>query len=87
MSKISNQGQLIPSISKIMKFCLLGAWRDDKGFEIYKVSLEFESGRAPLIRVSDSWDFTCSPGPIKCFLRDGVSSNPKKKQRNSWVLI
>jgi len=54
MSKISNQGQLIPSISKIMKFCLLGAWRDDKGFEIYKVSLEFESGRAPLIRVSDS---------------------------------
>jgi hypothetical protein len=66
MSKISNQGQLIPSISKIMEFCLLGAWRDGKGLEICKAGLEFESGRAPLIRVSDSWGFTRSPGPIKC---------------------
>ena len=50
MSKISNQGQLIPSISKIMKFCPLGIWHDSKGFEICKAGLEFESGHASLIR-------------------------------------
>jgi hypothetical protein len=66
MSKISNQGQLIPSISKIMKFCPLGVWRDNKELEICKAGLEFESGRAPLILAWDSWGFTRSPEPIKC---------------------
>jgi hypothetical protein len=28
-----------------------GAYRDGKGFEIYTAGLEFESGRAPLVRV------------------------------------
>jgi len=29
------------------------------------VSLEFESGRAPLVTAWDNWDFTPSPEPIK----------------------
>jgi len=54
---------------------------DGKGFEICTAGLEFESGRAPLVRAWDSWGFTPSPGPTKCTFREGeVSSNKKKKE-------
>jgi hypothetical protein len=53
-----------------------------KGFEICTAGLEFESGRAPLVRAWDSRGFTPSPGPTKCAFRGGeVSSNPKKKKK------
>jgi len=38
--------------------CPQGAWCDGKGLEICTTCLEFESGRAPLVRVWDSWGFT-----------------------------
>lgn len=33
---------------------------------ICTAGLKFESGRASLVRVYDSWCFTLSPGPTKC---------------------
>jgi len=42
------------------------AWRDGKGLEICTAGLEFESGRAPLVKAWDSRGFTCSPEPTKC---------------------
>jgi len=54
---------------------------DGKEFEICTAGLEFESGRASLVRAWDSWGFTRSLEPIKCaFWEDGFSSNPKKKK-------
>jgi len=50
-------------------------------------SLEFESGRAPLVRAWDSRGFTPSPEPTKCAFREGeVSSNPKKQDVTCNVL-
>jgi hypothetical protein len=45
------------------------AEHDNKGLEICTAGLEFESGRAPLVRAWDSWSFTRSPGPTKCAFR------------------
>ena len=56
-----------------------GAWRDDKEIEICTVSLEFESGRAPLVRACDSRDFTRSPEPTKCAFREVEFPRIKKK--------
>jgi len=56
-----------------------GAWRDDKEIEICTVSLEFESGRAPLVRPCDSRDFTRSPEPTKCAFREVGFPRIKKK--------
>jgi len=56
-----------------------GAWCDDKGLEICTAGLEFESGRASLVRAWDSWGFSRSPRPTKCTFRGWGSSNPKKK--------
>jgi hypothetical protein len=54
---------------------------DDKGFEMCTADLEFESGRASLVRASNSRSFTRSPEPIKCTFREvGISSNPKRKK-------
>ena len=55
------------------------AWRDDKEIEICTVSLEFESGRAPLVRACDSRDFTRSPEPTKCAFREVEFPWIKKK--------
>jgi len=63
-----------------------GAHRDDKGFEICTAGLEFESGRAPLVRAWDSRSFTPSPGPTKYAFQGGeVSSNSKKKKKSKGV--
>jgi hypothetical protein len=52
-------------LSNLAIYRLQGAWHDGKGFEICTAGLEFKSGRASLIRVWDSRDFTRSPGPTK----------------------
>jgi len=46
-----------------------GGVTDSKGLKICIVDLEFESGRASLVRARDSRDFTRSPGPTKCAFR------------------
>jgi hypothetical protein len=46
-----------------------GAWRDGKGLEICIAGLEFESGRAPLVKAWDSQGFTHSPEPTKYTFR------------------
>ena len=57
-----------------------GVWRGGKGFEICIAGLEFESGRAPLVKAWDSRGFTHSPEATKMHCPgDGISSNPKKK--------
>ena len=57
-----------------------GAQRDGKGFEICTAGLEFESGRAPLVRAWDSRGFTRSPRPTKCAFRGvGFPRIQKKK--------
>jgi hypothetical protein len=76
---------------KILKWCsreycndcfssFQGAWRDDKEIEICTVSIEFESGRAPLVRACDSRDFTRSPEPTKCAFREVRFPRIKKKK-------
>jgi hypothetical protein len=60
---------------------------DDKGFEMCTAGLEFESGRASLIRAWNSRGFTRSPEPTKCtfqevgFLRIQKKKRKKKKMR------
>jgi hypothetical protein len=67
-------------VVSVLRFSLQEAWRDDKGFEICTAGLEFELGRAPLVRAWDSRGFTCSPGPIKyTFLRVRFPRIKKKK--------
>jgi len=56
------------------------AWRDGKKLEICTTCLEFESGRAPLVRVWDGRGFTRSPGFTKCvFQRVGFLKSNKIK--------
>jgi hypothetical protein len=73
-------------INVYKKSCPQATWCDDKGFEICTAGLEFESGRAPLIRAWDNRSFTRSPKLTKCaFPGDGVFSNPKKSLRGvAW---
>ena len=47
-----------------------GAQRDGKELEIYTAGLEFESGRAPLVKAWDNRDFTRSPGLTKYTFRE-----------------
>jgi len=58
---------------------------DDKGFEMCTADLEFESGRASLVRASNSRSFTRSPEPIKCTFREvgflRIQKEKKKKKR------
>jgi hypothetical protein len=42
-------------------FEICTAGHDNKGFEICTAGLEFESGRAPLVKAWDSRGFTSSP--------------------------
>jgi len=56
--------------------------RDSKGFEICTAVLEFESGRAPLVRAWDSRDFTPSPGPTKCVFQGMRFPRIKKKKKS-----
>jgi hypothetical protein len=42
-----------------------GVWRDGKELEICTAGLEFESGRAPLVRAWNSRGFIRSHGPTK----------------------
>ena len=57
------------------------AWRDDKGLKICTAGLEFESGRAPLVRAWNIWGFTRSSVPIKyAFWRIGFPRIQKKKK-------
>jgi hypothetical protein len=59
---------------------------DDKGFEMCTADLEFESGRASLVRASNSRGFTRSPEPIKCTFREvgflRIQKEKKKKKEN-----
>ena len=55
------------------------AQRDGKGFEICTAGLEFESGRALLLRVWDSQGFTRSPGPTKYAFREMEFPRIQKK--------
>jgi len=59
-----------------------GACRDDKGLEICTAGLEFESGRAPLIRAWDSRSFICSPGPTKYAFQGWSFPRIQKKNVN-----
>jgi hypothetical protein len=43
---------------------------DGKGFEIYTVSLEFESELASLVRAWNKWGFTRSPEVTKYAFRE-----------------
>jgi len=51
---------------------------DGKGFEIYTVSLEFESELASLVRAWNKLGFTRSPEVTKYAFREVVSSKKKK---------
>jgi len=64
-------------------------WRDGKESEICTAGLEFESGRAPLVRAWDSRGFTHSPEPNKIrFSKNKVYSNKKtKKLKTNYSII
>ena len=55
--------------------------------EICIIGLEFESGRAPFVRVRDSWSFTRSHGPTKyTFQKVKFPRNKNKKEKESEAL-
>jgi hypothetical protein len=68
--------------------CPQEMWWDDKEREICTAGLEFESGRASLVRACDSWSFTRSPGPTKCASRRwGFLKFKKKKNKYEQQIV
>jgi len=55
------------------------AWRDDKRLEIYTAGLEFELGRAPLVRAWDSRVLLAHLGSQSMLFGVGFSRIKKKK--------
>jgi hypothetical protein len=63
----------------VLRFSPHEAWRDDKRLEICTAGLEFESGRAPLVKAWDNRGFIRSPGSTKyTFSRVGFPRIKKK---------
>jgi len=58
--------------------------RVGKGFEIYTAGLEFELGRASLVRAWNSRSFTPSPGCTKCAFRGMRFPRIQKKKIKCW---